>query len=78
MALAKAPQSPLLKSFTVASSTFLESQFKGLATIPFLSLLSMASTLGQCSSNFSSLTKIPLPRVQVSVRFTRKMAQAIK
>jgi len=38
----------------------------------------MASTLGQFSSDFSSLKKIPLPGVQVSVIFTRKMAQTTK
>jgi len=78
MAFSGAAKSPLSMSLVVPSSTFLESQFKGLAAIPFFTLLSMASTLGQFSVNFSSLTKIPLPRVQVSVIFTRKMAQTIK
>ena len=73
MALTKAFKSPLKKSLVVVSWIFWESQFKGLAAIPFLTLLSMASTLGQFSSDFSSLKKIPLPRVQVSVIFTRKM-----
>ena len=78
MAFRGAAKSPLDISLTVASSTFLESQFKGLAAIPFLTLLSMASTLGQFSTTFSWPEKSPLPRVQVSVIFTRKMAQTTK
>jgi enoyl-[acyl-carrier-protein] reductase (NADH) len=78
MAFKGALKSPFSKSLAVSFSNLLESRVKCLAAIPFLTLLSMASTLGQFSTNLSSLKKSPLPRVQVSVMFIRKIAQTIK
>jgi len=75
MALTTPPKFPFKTSLAASSSTFLESQFKGLATIDFFNFSSIGLIFSTVSIIFSSLANTALVKVQLSPGLTFKIAQ---
>jgi len=77
MAETTAPKFPFKTSLAASSSIFLESQFKGFFTIDFFNFSSMGLIFSTCSNILSSLAKVALVKVQLSLGLTFRISQVI-